>query len=976
LAIVIKKYLFGVLLLSLSAVVGVVVSCSPTGRSTASQRGVKPIFDTTDVAIPQGPDLEAATPQADTVVSDAPVEAIAAIDSLLGATDLRADSLVRDSLAAILDSIAPATLDSTLVDSLSIPISDSTLMARADTTSRGARPFLDAPVTGKAQDSLVYDVRRRLIFHYNDGDLTYEDNNLKADYIIVDAATKEIYGTGVADTAGIVSRPEFIQGGANYTMDTLRYNLDSKKALVQGFATKDGEGFMTGRRMKKMPDNSINIEGAQYTTCDRVDHPHFYIAMTKAKTIPGKKIITGPAYFVMEDVPLPLGIPGGFFPISTGPTAGLLMPTYGEESNRGFYLRNGGYYFTLGDHADLRLTADLYTLGSWGANAASNYVWRYKFNGGFTASYNNLVVGDKSSPNYSKSNTFSVTWRHTQDPKSNPNQNFSANVNFSTSGQKQMATTSLADHLNTSTSSSIQYSRRWQVGQSTVNLTTQFNLQANSRDTSVNITLPNLSLSVSSFAPFKRKVAAGKQRWYEKVTMSYNMQAQNTTGSVHENDLFTKKTLQQMTNGVTHSIPVQTSFNLLNYINFSPSFNYRESWSFKRQTRIWDPNGGTNGTGEALNTTNPDDPSYIRPESGFFRSYNWNVAGSFSTKIYGQFEVLRAPGKTGWLQAFRHVLTPTVSFSYAPDFQHPRYGMWDYVQTSSSGAYTGYNPNMGYGVISPSGPQASINFSLANQLELKVKDRRDTTEMKKVKIIEQLSVSSSYNFLADSMNLANFPISLRTGEIFPGFAIQLSGTWTPYRYVQVGNGMRPIRKFAIGGGKFGRITQTSWSFGKTFNSPNSAAPDPTSMQGQYVDPYYYDPYNFSNGLDPALRRQYMAAGWYDFNIPWSFTFNYNVSYSNSSTLRPDIRQTLSFNGSVTPTANWGINFNSGYDFTKRKLSHMQINLSRQLHCWEMTFSWVPMGRVKQYSFHIGVKSGMLADIKYDKQSNMYDQLVR
>jgi hypothetical protein len=930
------------------------------------------------VVLPEGPDLEGPSAPADSTASAPVVERI--VDSLPATDSLRADLPGLDSLSATtVDSLTSAIRDSTLlssIDSLRAPIADSSLVTQVvDTTlKRRDKPFLEAPVVGSAEDSLIYDVRRQYIFHYNKADLQYEDNNLKADYLIVDAKTKEIYGTGVLDTAGVKTRPEFTQGGANYTMDTLRYNLDSKKALVQGFATKDGEGFMLGRRMKKMPDNSINIEGAKYTTCDRVEHPHFYIAMTKAKTIPGKKIITGPAYFVMEDVPLPLGIPGGFFPISTGPTDGLIMPTYGEESNRGFYLRNGGYYFTFGEHADLKLTADIYTLGSWGLNAASNYMKRYKFRGTFNATYNNLVLGDKGSPDRSKSNTFSIGWNHSQDPKASLNQTFSANVNFSTSGQKQMATTSLQDHLNTSTTSAIQHTRRWQIGSTTLNLGTSFNLSANSSDTSMNITLPNINLSVSSFAPFKRKMAGGKQRWYEKITMSYNMQAQNTTGKVKEYDLFTNKTLKNMTNGVTHNIPVSTSFTFLKYINFTPSFNYRESWSFKRQKRIWDPNGG-DGTGEALNTSEPTKSDYIEPETGFFRSYGWNVSGGFSTKIYGQFEVVRKPGETGWLQAFRHVLTPSVNFSYAPDFRHPRYGMYDYVQTSPSGAYTGYNPNMGYGVIAPGTPGASMSFSLGSQLELKVRDKRDTTEMKKIKVIEDLSISSGYNFMVDSMKLGTFPIRLRTGEIFPGFAIQLSGTWDPYQYVQVGNNMKPIRKFALGGGKFGRITQASWSFGHTFKSPNAGDIDPTSLQAQFLTPYAINPYDMSNGLDPITRRQQMVQGWYDFSVPWSFTFNYSVNYQNSTQIRPQINQTLGFNGNVT-MQKWAINFTSGYDFEQRKLSHMQINLIRDLHCWEMSFGWVPMGRIKSYTFHIGIKSGMLRDIKYDKSSNMYDQLMR
>ncbi|MDR2882933.1 MAG: LPS-assembly protein LptD [Alistipes sp.] len=897
----------------------------------------------------------------------------------------RADSLGR------VDSLALPVADSALVarvDSLGMPVADSTALAPQGPRQprRRDQPFLEAPVVAHAADSVVYDRRLNYIFHYNQGDLTYEDNNLKGDYIAVDATTREIIGTRMVDSTGLVVRPEFVQGGANYTMDTVRFNLATRKALVQGVATQDGEGFMLARRMKRMPDGSMNGEQLKYTTCDLVEHPHFYIAMTTARVIPGKKIITGYAYFVMEDVPIYFpGIPGGFFPMSVGPTAGIVMPTWGEEVNRGFYLRGGGYYFTFGDHLDLKLTADIYTLGSWGVNATSRYIKRYKYSGGFSGTYNKLKMGD---PNPQSSNTISLTWNHTQDPKANPRQNFSANVNFQTAGQRQLATTSLQDHLNTSTTSSVSYSRRWEVGSTSVNLTAAFNMTTSSRDSTINVTLPNISLSVGSFAPFKRKNAIGQQRWYEKITVDYSMQAQNQTSArpgatgngPKENEFFTRETLQNLQNGVSHKVGMKTSLNLLGYINFSPSFAYNEAWNFKRQLQGWDPNGGTDGTGAAMNTIDPKSPNYIPPEFGFFRTYDWSINGSFSTKLYGVFEVKRREGKTGWLQAFRHMITPTVSFTYAPDFTHPRYGFYKYVQTSSKGDVKEYMPVIGSPRLTPGSARASINGSISNQLEIKVRDGSDSTGMKKITIIEQLSLSGlSWNFLKDSMQMSDVGISFRTGEIFKGFALQLSGNWTPYQFVDDGMGrMKQIRKFAIGRGKFGRLTSTSWSFGKTFNSPQGSSPGRGSIQSQLVNPYdaAYDPYNFANGLNPVLRRQYMVEGWYDFNVPWSFTFNYSINYSHTNQRQPEIGQTLSFNGNVTLTEKWGFHFDSGYDFTRRKLSHMQLSLNRDLHCWEMSFNWVPMGPQKMYSFHIGIKAGMLRDIKYDKSSNSYDGLVR
>jgi len=826
-------------------------------------------------------------------------------------------------------------------------------------------------VQGHAADSLVYDARRRFLFHYKESQIVYQSNDLKADHIIVNAGTKEVFGVGMPDSVGVMTRPEFVQGGSNYTMDTVVYNLGTSKALIKGVATKDGEGYMLARVLKKQKDNTIDMADAKYTTCDRIDHPHFYIAMNASKVVPGKKIITGPAYFVMEDVPLPAGIPGGFFPLFAGPTSGLVMPTYGEEANRGFYFRDGGYYFTFGDNFDLKLTGDIYTLGSWAVKGQSNYIKRYKYRGGVNITYNKLIMGDE----VPASNQFAVTWNHSQDPKANPWRTFSANVNFSTAGQKQMATTSLQDNLNTNTTSTVQYTRRWQVGSTTVNMSAQLGLNTSSRDSTISVTLPNISLSVGSFAPLKRKAGVGKERWYEKITMSYSMQAMNQAMSVKEYDFFgsarsKNSALGRMQNGVSHSIPIKTSFNILNYINFSPSLDYREVWSFKRQYRSWDPAaGGGNG---AVNTDMPI-------EYGFFRTYSWNTSGSFSTKLYGTFQTKEKPGKVKRLQAIRHTLTPTMSFTYAPDFRHPRYGFAEYVQSSATGSYQQYSPYQGSPApLSGAAPQASVSFSLSNRLEVKLRDRADSTKKKNVVIIEQLSVSSNYNFLLkfsrkDEFPLGTFPVSLRTGELFKGFAIQLSGTWDPYQYINDGGTARRVNKLNVGGGKFGRITQTSWSMGKTFSSKNGSSPAPGSINGSFVTPYE-DPYDMTNGLDPATRRQYMVQGYYDFNVPWSFTFNYNVSY-NYTGLKPKITQTLGFNGSLT-LGKWGSNFNSGYDFTRRKLSHMQLNFTRDLHCWEMSFQWVPMGRIKQYSFHIGVKSGMLRDIKYDKSSNMYDTLMR
>jgi hypothetical protein len=513
--------------------------------------------------------------------------------------------------------------------------------------------------------------------------------------------------------------------------------------------------------------------------------------------------------------------------------------------------------------------------------------------------------------------------------------------------------------LNTQTNSSISYSKSWNVNGVPINLSASFNHSQNSRDSTISFTLPNISFSVGTFSPFKRKNATGKQRWYEKIQLSYSMQASNSIDRVKEYDLFTNKTVRDMRNGISHKIPIKTSFNFFGFISFTPSFNYNETWNFKRQRKEYDP---------VLRKVVDLDPEF-----GFYRMYSYNGSGSFSTKIYGMFQMKEKPGKQYWFKALRHVITPSVGFSLAPDFRDPKFGFVEYYQTDSTGKYTAYNPNVGNPTMSAAGPTASINFSLANQLEMKVASKTDSSGVKKIKLIEQLSASGSYNFLADSMNLSNISLSFRT-NIWKNFGINLSATWDPYQVVSVNNSARRINKFNIGSGKFGRIVNTGWSFGYTFNPSSSSQPVSNDINsGSYIGAYT-NPFDMEYEMDPEVRRRQMVSSYYDFTIPWNFGFNYSVSYRNDG-LKKTITQTLGFNGSVTLTGKWGISFNGGFDMEKLRLTPGTISLNRNLHCWDMSFQWVPFGTMKSWQFHIGVKSSMLADLKYDKNSSRYDNIT-
>ena len=859
-------------------------------------------------AWPQNPP-DTLTPQAEVpqtpipaLIPEAPDATVPATpDSRRGRRQLARNARQQNRRGPVADSLPGATADTLF----RAPQADSTATdtVRRDTVRRPreAKGFLDDPLDGKSTDSLVYDVRNKLVYVYNQGDVTYQSRNLKADYMQIDMNTKLIYAYGKPDSVdGVwtVTKPEFADGGTSYKMDTITYNLDTQKAKIKGVATQQGDGWLVGGSVKKMPDNTFNIEHGKYTTCDHTDCPHFYLAMTKAKVIPGKKVITGPAYLVMEDVPIYFPcIPEGFFPINMGPKSGLLMPTYGEESLKGFFLRDLGYYFTLGDYADLALRGGFYTLGSWEASAASRYIKRYKYSGSFNIQFSNVKTGEKGEPDYIKQNNFRVQWTHSQDAKANPGSTFSASVNFATSGYNRYSATTLDDILSTQTNSSISYSKNW--AGTPFSLSANMAISQNSQNQSISVTLPTVVFNVSRLYPFKRKERVGKERWYEKISMQYTGKMTNSVTTT-ESEIFSKKTLDNMKNGIEHSIPVSASFNLFNYINVSPSFNYTEKWYFKKQEYEWNP------------VTNQTDT--LPSDYGFYRLYNYTTSVSASTTLYGMFDFTKKR-RDRKIQAIRHTITPTVGFSFAPDFSNPSYGYYLSRQTDSTGRFTTYSPYAinAYGVPS-SGKSMALNFSLSQNLEMKVLSKRDTSGVKKIKLIDELRLSGSYNFLADSMKLSTISLSFRT-TLFKNFGINLSATLDPYR-----------------------VTPQGVRYDKLFQS------------------------------------------YYDFSLPWNFGFNYAVNYSvayvNNGTTgyKKNVTQTVSFNGSVNLTPKTGITFQGGYDIKANKLTTSSISISRDLHCWQMSFSWIPFGYHKSWSFNIGVKAASLSDLKYDKSQSMYDNM--
>ncbi len=856
--------------------------------------------------------------------------------------EIYAQEQTQESKEAILDSLANSGVSAT-------PPSAERPRSRA---------MIDDVMRGNNRDSLYYDVKGQKIYIYNEGEVSYQNMQLKADNMRIDMESNEIYAygsTSIDSLSGEKTRtkPEFIDGGSSYKMDTITYNIKSEKAMIKGVATQEGEGWLVGSHVKRMPDNTINIKGGKYTTCDHTDHPHFYLAMTKAKVIPGEKVITGPAYLVLEDVPLYfLGIPEGFFPLHSGPRSGLLMPSYGEDGTKGFFIRDLGYYVTINDYMDLALRGGIYTYGSWELSAASAYRKMYKYNGGVNLNFSAIKTGDKGEPDYIKQNNFRLQWTHSQDAKANPGSAFSASVNLATSGYSKYSATNLNDMLATQTNSSIAYSKSW-TG-TPFSFSTNLAVSQNSQTEAISVTFPSAVFNMSTVYPFKFKNSSG-DKWYEKISIRYTGKLTNSVTTT-ESELFDSSTLHEMSSGISHSIPVNASFNLFNYINITPSFSYNERWYFKQNLQEWNPE--TNTLDE------------LAPNYGFYRLYDYSTSVSTTTTIYGMYQAKKNKRK---LQAIRHTITPTFGFSYTPDFSRQKYGYYNTVQSDSLGTTTTYSPftSNAYGVPS-SGQSMAMNGSLSQRLEIKVASKRDTSGLKKITLIDDIRVSASYNFLADSMKLSSIPVSFRT-TAFGNFGINLSATLDPYRVSP--EGVRYDKIFLPG-----RVTSTSWSYGYTFrpssNRAGSAINDITTAPPEYRNPFY-DP---EGTMDPMLRRQYMASTYYDFNIPWNFGFNYVISYgviyTNNGTTgyEPNVTQSVGFNGSVTLTDKWGVTFSSGYDIKNRELTTSSISISRDLHCWQMSMQIIPFGFYRSWSFNIGVKSSALADLKYDKSQSMYDNM--
>lgn len=822
------------------------------------------------------------------------------------------------------------------------------------------KPFIDAPIIYNASDSIILSLDGQKAFLYNNAKVNYQQIELTAYFIELDLETKEIYAEGIEDSTGtIVQKPVFKQGSEEYESETMRYNFQTEKAFITKVVSEQGEGYIHSDRTKKIGKEVFVTEKAKYTTCD-AEHPHFYMHLTKAKVVSNKKIITGPAYMVLEDFPLYFPIlPFGYFPNSPTYSSGILVPTYGEEQNRGFFLRDGGYYWAASEYFDLALRGDIYSMGSWATKLRTSYRKRYKFSGAFDFRYNVNVFGESGLDNYKRSPQFQVTWSHSQDAKANPSQTFSASVNFSSSGyDKQNSYSGQVggnNYVQTQKQSSISYTRKFD--NTPFNMSMNLRHSQNSIDTTISLSLPELTFSMAKVYPFRQKNRSGRIKFYEKFGINYTGNLRNSI-SAKEAELMQKSLADDWKNGIKHNLPISfPSFNLMKYINVSPSFSYNEKWYFKKFDYSYSE--------EEIFYDEFGRPTNIQKDTirGLNRVYDYSYSLSTSTNIYGMF-IPRNPNSK--IKGIRHKFTPSASFSYRPDFGAAKFNYWQEVIVDSTGRVGYFDVNEGgiYGGSPGRGASGAISLSVNNNLEMKVLDTKDTTKtdagqkFKKVKLIDNLSFSTSYNLIADSLNLA--PVSIRARTTVAGVSINMGGVVDPY---MVNDDYLKINKFVwnerTGLKRVGRLTRANLSFGMNFNSKDEKKGS-TQKQGDTEEE------------EPDLPD--IFADYMDFSIPWTFGFDYSFNYSGPSRGAPDgrITQTLGLRGNLSLTDKWKLNMNTNFDIKAGEFAYTTFNVTRDLHCWQMAFNFVPFGYMKSYSFTINAKSSMLKDLKIQKNQSFYD----
>ncbi len=881
------------------------------------------------------------------------------------------------------------TIDTTKMDSLQLAIykhnkaiDDS---IRVDSIMKSKSNGIEAPVTYSADDSLVYDAKTRVAHLYGSAKMNYQNMKLSSDNVSMNLDSNLVRANGTTDSTaegGIKGKPEFTLSGQEYTSDSMAFNIKSKRGMIKGVYTAQDDGFLTGERAKRDSSGVVYIQHGRYTTCDK-PHPDFYIALSRAKVRPGKDVVFGPAYLVVADVPLPLAIPYGFFPFSKKYSSGFIMPSYGEENDRGFYLRDGGYYFAISDKWDLKLLGEIYTRGSWGVSAASNYRKRYKYSGSFLFSYQNTKTGDKGLPDYISERSFKLQWNHQQDPKANPNSTLAASVNFASSSYERNNLNSMYNPQTLSQStrtSSVSWSRQFpNIG---LSISTTVNLSQSMRDSTINLTLPDLNISLSRLYPFKRKKAMGKERWYEKIAMSYTGQLSNSIAG-KEDRILRANFAKEWKHGFQHNIPIQANFTLFNYINLNPSFNFTDRMYTNKIMRSWD------------NVHSQEKRDTI---AGFYNIYNWSLNLAASTKLYG-FWIPNKKIFGNKIQAIRHVITPQITLSYSPNFGAPRYGYYaSYQYTDASGNvklvdYSPFQEAM-YGVPGKTKTEM-ITWDVSNNIEMKIRSDKDSTGYKKLSIIDELGASMSYNAATDWHRWSDLSVRLRL-KWWKNYTFSMNAQFATYAYELDANGKPFVGNHTEWGyGRLPRFQGMSQNFSftltpdkikKWFGGGKAKSGDKQKDDDEGPDP------NIESNMDDTMEKGKHAAqktggsiaetdadGYMRFNMPWSLTFGYGITMRenqqgtfNKKRMRYPYKfsQTLNVSGNIRISDGWNINFSSGYDFDNHAISMTTASLSRDLHCFNMSASIV-LAPYTSYNFTFRCNASTLTDaLKYDKRSGI------
>lgn len=881
-------------------------------------------------------------------------------------TDLFA---ITDSITPRVDTL-PGRIDSLKLRRDSLP-SDSVMKPKN---------ALDAIVDYSANDSIVM-TADKWGYLYGSGEVKYTDLTLKGELISMDMDSSLVYAQAGVDSVGKeFGFPVFSDKGTELESKTMKYNFKSKKGYATTSITTQGEGYVIAGRAKKNEDNSFFMRDGKYTTCEDHEHPHFYLALTKAKVKPKKNVVTGPAYLVIEGLPLPIGLPFGFFPFSEKYSSGVIMPSYGDELERGFNLRDGGYYFAINDNMDLALTGEIYTKGSWGVNARSNYKKRYKYSGSFDFGYLVTKTGEKN-VDYSVAKDMRINWTHSQDPKANMFRTISASVNFSTSSYDRNNLNSAYTQAGTSNTKGSSVNITQRIPNSPWSFSASMNIAQRSRDSMISLTLPNLMITMSRIQPFKRKEAVGAERWYEKIQMSYSGEIRNSIDT-KEDKLFKSNLQKDWKNGAKHNIPVSATFTAMDYLNITPSFNYTERWHTSKIEKGIDRKTGRFA---AVDTT-----------YSFGRTYDFNVALSFQTMLYGMYTPIFSKSTK-----IRHVFSPSVSFSYRPDFSDPMWGMYEesrYFDPSTSqdvrDRWSPYEEGM-FGTA-PKGASGAISFSFDNNLEMKVATA-DT--IKKISLIDNLSLNFNYDMMRDSLRWSDIAMNLRL-KFSKSFVINLGAAFDPYLYQKDEFGrVQQVDKLRIRHGKgFGRLKSTGYSISPSINQDTFKKW--FGKDEEKSDKSNEDRPDNSDGIDPQISgesqsggsrlegksddKSYDEDGYVRNEVKWNLGFNFSMNYSwDRNKIKEkgqyveyggQLTKSFGVNGSIQPTKNWNFSFNATYDFDAKKMAYMTCNISRDLHCWSISASFNPVGQYKSYYVSLRASSSMLQDLKYEQRgrSSSYD----